>query len=446
MLDFNIEKMAQISSPLLVMKATHFTKLNSNYKPSIDKAGRIGDTQFLDSLQLKIGSRVMLIHNILVADGLVNGAIGELIGVEKLKNGTVDKLVVRFDSEHTGEESRKCFPILTSKFPGGTPIFKKELEYSLARSNSLVSSTAKLVQFPIIPAFGVTSHRFQGQTISWPSQVVVDLRKVFQTAQSYVMLSRVQSLQQLYILGELPEKKLYVDSKALAEVRRMEKVSLNNHLSPWDEEDKDVIKVVFLNVIIKNKFQMITTDYHLMKADALLLSETWLDENTENISLNGYKHSLQGGGRGGGTAVFYRNNFIISDEMVDDGIYMAKLNAGKVDIINIYRAQYGNMERVVEMVKGLIDIQKTCIVGGDINKCFIKDQNNPLTEFLLAFGFSQMVKNPTHLHGSLLDHIYFCQGPDREKYEVTIESHGKYYTDHDAITIMLRGRLHLGFI
>ena len=64
----------------------------------------------------------------------------------------------------------------------------------------------------------------------------------------------------------------------------------------------------------------------------------------------------------------------------------------------------------------------------------------------MAFGFSQMVKNPTHLHGSLLDHIYFRQGPDREKYKVTIESHGKYYTDHDAITVMLRGRLDLGLI
>ena len=51
----------------------------------------------MDNLSVKLGSRVMLIYNISVLDGLVNGAMGELIGVEEEKDARVDKLIVKFD-------------------------------------------------------------------------------------------------------------------------------------------------------------------------------------------------------------------------------------------------------------------------------------------------------------------------------------------------------------
>ena len=46
-----------------------------------------------------------------------------------------------------------------------------------------------------------------------PNEIAADLRSVFQAAQSYVMLSRVCSSEQLYLLEELPVKKLYEDTK-----------------------------------------------------------------------------------------------------------------------------------------------------------------------------------------------------------------------------------------
>ena len=38
---------------------------------------------------------------------------------------------------------------------------KKEQDYSLARRQGLVSSTAKLIQYPIVLAWAVTVHKFQ---------------------------------------------------------------------------------------------------------------------------------------------------------------------------------------------------------------------------------------------------------------------------------------------
>ena len=71
---------------------------------------------------------------------------------------------------------------------------RKEQEYSLARNQGLISSTAKLIQFPIVLAWAVTVHKFQGQTVKSPQKVVIDLRSVFEPAQAYVMASRVQEL------------------------------------------------------------------------------------------------------------------------------------------------------------------------------------------------------------------------------------------------------------
>ena len=435
--EYNDRKMAKLPGTPITIKAHNFTLSNSNFKPNVNKAGRVGDTQFLNCLQLKLKSRVMLIHNVCVMDSLVNGAVGELIGVVERRDGTVDKLVIKFDNEQTGAETRKAFPILSSQYPGGTPVFRKELEYSIARSNSLISSTAKVIQFPIIPAFAVTSHRFQGQTIPWPSKVVVSLRKVFQAAMAYVMLSRVQSITQLFILGELQESKIYADSRALTEIRRLELISFNNNPSPWNSEDLSATKIVFLNTrSLKNKSKMITSDYNLLKATAILLSETWLDGREENTSLDGYKASFQGGGRGGGTVAFYRSEFQIMEEIIEDNkYYITKLSSEDIDIINIYRSQTGSIIEVLNIIEKLIS-NKIVIIGGDLNICFLNNRVNPFTTYLESVGFNQLVDRPSHIEGRLLDHLYFRQ--PKNMYTISIETVAKYYSDHDAICATLK--------
>ena len=91
-----------------------------------------------------------------VSDGLCNGALGELMAVEEHLDGSINKLIIKFDNKATGEATREAYPAYTKKYPGGTVIGLKEVEYSLARTKSLISSTAKLVQYPLIAAFAVT--------------------------------------------------------------------------------------------------------------------------------------------------------------------------------------------------------------------------------------------------------------------------------------------------
>ena len=49
---------------------------------------------------------------------------------------------------------------------------------------------------------------------------MVDLKSVFEGAQAYVMLSRMKEIDQLHILDELPENKIYPIKKAQDEINK----------------------------------------------------------------------------------------------------------------------------------------------------------------------------------------------------------------------------------
>lgn len=67
------------------------------------------------------------------------------------------------------------------------------------------SINVKRVQVPIVPAFCITAHRSQGQSVS---VITVDLQSCRGTEAPYVMLSRVRSLDGLLILRPFDKKKI----------------------------------------------------------------------------------------------------------------------------------------------------------------------------------------------------------------------------------------------
>ena len=136
---------------------------------------------------------------------------------------------MQFDNPAAGKESQQRNPMMSKKYPGGTMIKKTERDYSLAKTKGLVSTTAKLIQFPLVLAWAVTVHKFQGQTVKKPQKVVIDLRTIFEAAQAYVMLSRVQEIEQLFILEEVVPEKIYANHAALEEIERLVNVSKNKN-------------------------------------------------------------------------------------------------------------------------------------------------------------------------------------------------------------------------
>ena len=63
----------------------------------------------------------------------------------------------------------------------------------------------------------------------------------------YVMLSRVCSHQQIIIIDTFDETKMYPNKKALQELERLEKISINQNPIDWDIEEEDKLKITSLN-------------------------------------------------------------------------------------------------------------------------------------------------------------------------------------------------------
>ena len=83
----NNEYIAKLNKNSVTIKARHHHPTQKNYKPYIEpKEGTVGSTSFINELSLKLGCKVMIIHNIDTPDKLTNGQLGVLIDMIKTTN------------------------------------------------------------------------------------------------------------------------------------------------------------------------------------------------------------------------------------------------------------------------------------------------------------------------------------------------------------------------
>ncbi|XP_064341535.1 ATP-dependent DNA helicase PIF1 isoform X3 [Camelus dromedarius] len=122
-------------------------------------------------LQLKLGAQVMLVKNLAVSRGLVNGARGVVVGFEAEGRGLPQ---VRF----------LC---------GVTEVIRADRWTVQATGGQLLSRQ----QLPLQLAWAISIHKSQGMSLDC---VEISLSRVFASGQAYVALSRARSLQGLRVL------------------------------------------------------------------------------------------------------------------------------------------------------------------------------------------------------------------------------------------------------
>lgn len=134
----------------------------------------LNETRLLQELKLKIDMPVMLIQNLHVSSGWVNGTIAQVKEIE--------------------EEN----VLLSKEGPDGD-----EMTLWVQRISRSVPGTSYLrSQFPIVPAFASTIHKAQSVTID---SVAIYLDDMMSHGQLYVAMSRVRKSENLFFFGsELP--------------------------------------------------------------------------------------------------------------------------------------------------------------------------------------------------------------------------------------------------
>jgi ATP-dependent DNA helicase PIF1 len=136
----------------------------------------------INELILKKGARVMLIKNLSVEDGLVNGSVG-----------TIEEFVV----SEVNPTHKKMYPVVL--FDNGIRMTMLPVEFSLEYNEDKCVG----VQIPLMLCWAITVHRSQSLTLD---KAVMDLGSAFCEHQVYVALSRVRSLNGLYLESFDPQK------------------------------------------------------------------------------------------------------------------------------------------------------------------------------------------------------------------------------------------------
>jgi ATP-dependent DNA helicase PIF1 len=140
----------------------------------------------IQEIHLKLNARVMLIKNLDVEKGLVNGSVGTVIRFEEVQKQK--QPVIKFDNLQ--EE-----------------ILITPTEWQLEFNDSSVTA----IQLPLMLCWAITIHKSQSLTLE---RALVELEDCFCEAQIYVALSRLKSLEGLYIKSFNP-KKIMVNKKVL---------------------------------------------------------------------------------------------------------------------------------------------------------------------------------------------------------------------------------------
>ncbi|MDA0902052.1 MAG: PIF1 family ATP-dependent DNA helicase [Proteobacteria bacterium] len=128
-----------------------------------------------EKLELKVGAQVMMLKNTYQKDSIINGSLG----------------VIRDFSTKRG------YPIV--EFQNGKVITIAPEEWLLEKFDQEKNKTiveAGFEQIPLILSWAITIHKSQGMTLD---KIQCDLGRVFSEGQIYVALSRVKTLNGLYI-------------------------------------------------------------------------------------------------------------------------------------------------------------------------------------------------------------------------------------------------------
>ena len=405
------------------------------------KQRKISETGNLEScLKLKIGAHVMLTSNIDIDDRLVNG----LVGTVKYFKYTSNKVVVvyiKFNDDKAGSVSMESD--LTGRQNHWVPIKKREVLFGLRKNKQQPS--VKRTQFPLTLSWACTVHKVQGLSLI-EGVVSFDLEKQrsFNQGQMYVALSRVTSMNKLYLIGKYNKTALKVNVGAKIEYERLRNESLFKSQSNIAVSGT-TLTISLLNVrSLKAHVLDIAKDNRLLDNDILCLTETHVEMNTDTSTIESALHYTMhfnnNENKFKSIAYCYSKDIdvLTNEDLGGVSIFTIRkqqFSNNPISIAIIYRPPNSKLSEFFECLSYIVSSRCVDIVVGDFNiDAFDEVFNERLKQVLSNYNLN--VHEPTHLDGALLDHVYFRKSFEDGKI-VTSVLNNIYFSDHDAVKVQL---------
>ena len=179
-MEYNLAQLGRQKNPVIVLSAEHNCAAAAK--------GTEEEVEGLSAcLYLSIGSRLIVISNLLTNFGLVNGTMGILHGIVWQPNYdpyTTLPCMLLFIPDQYPEDSPCLFRVNDNR--PVIPILP------ITRTWDKRSRIHSRIMFPVVLAYAITIHKLQGLTLK---RIVMDISKRdFQTDLTYVGISRVKEL------------------------------------------------------------------------------------------------------------------------------------------------------------------------------------------------------------------------------------------------------------
>ena len=300
---------------------------------------------------------------------------------------------------------------------------------SISKNPTSQNDLMLATQFPLKLSFACTAHKIQGSTITDPNKVILDLRSVKEPAMGYVMFSRPQRIDQVFIFEKFESSKIFPSESAMEELERLKVEALN-------EKEKGRIEgtvIQSLNIRSLMKHHAALRNDSRVKAKVIALQETWcnLEQTASSLEIPGYSLHLLSCGRGKGIATYFTDEFQVTGAINRNNYQISKVSSANFDVINVYCSQSLNKAEFLRDLGSLAGPLRTGFIVGDFNIDFFQDQKDAIVSKILSRGFQQLVDHPTHMEGGLLDHVYH----KGLSWEPKVDLQFPYYTDHSLISV-----------
>ena len=384
----------------------------------------------------------MLTTNIDIDDRLVNGLVGRVIQF-KYSHDAVSVVYVKFNDASAGLLAMRSDA--TAQLQHWVPVKKREALFGLRKNKCQPS--VKRTQFPLTLSWACTVHKVQGLSLT-EGVVSFDLesQKSFNQGQMYVALSRISSINKLYLVGKYKKEAIKVNLAAKKEYERLRRESLFNMQPQYEVTESSITLSLLKTRSLQKHFMDIAMDRRLMANDLLCLTETQLrpssDTSIVESALQYKMHFNNSENQFKSIAYGYASDIDVIAQEDFDGISIFTFKkepffSNPISVGLIYRCQHLQPVMFLDCVRNLVN-REIDILLGDFNIDALDEMSyNRLKEVLCNYNLQ--VSEPTHLDGALLDQIYLRNSFEHNKI-VRSMVNNIYFSDHDAVKLELKFR------